>query len=217
MKRKSKKNYWPLYLLGGGLLASLIFLLYIFRYLWLPEKSSSIQTPNLAPESVLNFRHPLTGEPSAIEIPKPQVFAVMVENSAEAWPLSGLDQAFLVIEAPVEAKIPRLEGFYYLGQKEVEKIGPVRSARPYYVDWAEEFGALYAHVGGSPAALKQITASNDLFDLNEFWHGPNFWREAFRFIPHNVYTSTELLTQAFSNQTSSTDYGLWAFKDDTPT
>jgi len=107
------------------------------------------------------IRHPLTGQIIDAQLDNlPQVFGVMVENSADAWPLSGLDQAFLVIEAPVEGSIPRFIAFFSDDQ-EVEKIGPVRSARPYYIDWNDGLQAMYTHVGGSPEALELIKNTYD--------------------------------------------------------
>lgn len=163
------------------------------------------------------FRHPLTG--AVLDAPLnslPQVYAVMIENSADAWPLSGLEDAFLVIEAPVEGAIPRFEAFFS-SENEVSKIGPVRSARPYYLDWATEFDALYVHVGGSPEALGLI-ADRGMLDLNEFFQGEYFWRDTLRrFAPHNVYTSTELLGEALDElEPEVPEYDSWIFKTDTP-
>lgn len=123
--------------------------------------------------------------------------AVVIENSVDAWPISGIAAANLVWEAPAEAGIPRLLAIFADGS-EIVKIGPVRSARPYFVDWTEEFQALFAHVGGSPEALNLIP-SRAIFDLNEFFRGNYFWRASDRPRPHNVYTSTELLTRAIKD------------------
>jgi hypothetical protein len=170
-------------------------------------------------EDEIKARHPLTGEPIAEEIDRPAVYGVMIENMVEAWPLSGVDQAFLVIEAPVEAAIPRFLAFYYQDQ-EVDKIGPVRSARPYYLDWAQGLEAMYVHVGGSPAALTEISEQN-MFDLNEFYRGWYFWRSSSRSAPHNVYTSSDLLIDAYEEESawrtmSDLEYGLWDYKVDLP-
>lgn len=123
-------------------------------------------------------------------------FAVMVENSAEAWPLSGIADARLVIEAPVEGSIPRLSAYFDDTQVEVKQIGPVRSLRPYYSDWARGFGAMVAHVGGSPEALAAVDTQR-ITSLNEFYWGRFFWRSLDRYAPHNVYTSVGLLNQGF--------------------
>jgi hypothetical protein len=158
-------------------------------------------------------RHPLTGQPVEAELGvKPQIFGVMVENSYDAWPLSGIEEAPLVIEAPVEGSIPRLIAFFSNDQV-VDKIGPVRSARPYYLDWAHEFDSLYAHVGGSPAALEAIK-SQGLHDLNEFQQSEYFWRDHQRYAPHNVYTSTSLLNKSLEElQLANPNYQTWLFKD----
>lgn len=138
------------------------------------------------------FAHPLTGLSMTEPILLPQVFGVMIDNHESARPQSGIDEAFLVIEAPVEAGIPRFLAFFTDDQKDVEKIGPVRSARPYFLDWNAEFDALYVHVGGSNEALAKIS-SGDTFDLNQFWHDDFFWRSENRLAPYNVFTSTTLL------------------------
>lgn len=142
----------------------------------------------------IKFRDPLTGAPLEEARTKPFVYSVMVENAADAWPLSGVDEAFLVIEAPVEGNIPRFITFFD-SEKEVNEIGPVRSARPYYVSWTGWFDSLYAHVGGSPEALEDLRRSR-VKDLNEFFNGQYFYRSRLRNAPHNVYTDSELLAKA---------------------
>lgn len=176
----------------------------------------SAVSETIAPPEVLAFRHPLTGQKVAVQQDRPAVYAVMVENSADAWPQSGVDQAFQVMEAPTEGRIPRLLTFYSADQT-VEKIGPVRSARPYYIDWASAYGALYAHVGGSPDALETLKITDTVFDLNEFFHQYQFWRAHDRFAPHNVYTSTDLLARGRALRYADAlvpEYGLMTFKDD---
>jgi hypothetical protein len=194
--------------------------LYAFRgAIFLGGKEDAGEAVPVSDLSAPSFRHPLTGAPVESEVEPPHVFGVMVENMVDSWPQSGLEDAFLVIEAPVEAAIPRFIAFFSEEQN-VEKIGPVRSARPYYVDWANELNALYAHVGGSDAALGLIS-SNGTFDLNEFSFGQYFWRSADRVAPHNVYTSTELLGSALERRQEQEvapepEYGAWTFKADEP-
>lgn len=171
-------------------------------------------------EEVVFYRHPLTGLSTSEEIEQPQVFATMVDNHEEAWPPSGVDQAFLVVEVPVEAGIPRMLAFF-TEEQAVEEIGPVRSARPYFLDWAAELDALYAHVGGSNQALDMI-ASGGTFDLNQYWWGEYFWRATDRYAPHNVYTSTELLNAFYTLREEAGVaptrlYDLWMFKEPEPT
>ncbi|KKW36458.1 MAG: hypothetical protein UY82_C0024G0007 [Candidatus Uhrbacteria bacterium GW2011_GWC2_53_7] len=163
-------------------------------------------------------RHPLSGEwlNEAMELPR--VYGVMVENHLDSRPQSGLDQALLVMEAPVEARLPRLLAFFSEEQG-VEKIGPVRSARPYYLDWNAELDAVYAHVGGSPAALALLQA-DDTIDIDEFANEWFFWRaDEMRSAPHNVYTSLDLLGDAlerFESRFGAEDnaWDSWTFKED---
>jgi len=119
-------------------------------------------------------------------------FAVMVENYPDAWPLSGVSKAQVVIEAPVEGGITR---FMLLIDPvtDVSEIGPIRSARPYYVEYADSWHAFYTHVGGSPEGLSLIQTKDNLIDIDQFRYGNTFWRSILRFAPHNVYTSMELL------------------------
>ena len=121
--------------------------------------------------------------------------AVMVENHVDARPLSGPAKAQVVIEAPVEGGITRFMLFFD-ATSTVSEIGPVRSARPYFVDWAYGWRALYTHVGGSPESLTQIRALSSLGNLDEMGSGGYFWRSKARYAPHNTYTETELMTKA---------------------
>jgi hypothetical protein len=115
----------------------------------------------------------------------------MIDNSIEARPQFGIADAPLVYEAIAEGSISRFMAVFSLDQT-IDKIGPVRSARPYYIDWAEEFGGLYVHVGGSPDGLAQLAAAG-VFNLDQFYNGSTFWRDQTRYAPHNVLTSTQLL------------------------
>jgi len=144
----------------------------------------------------------------------PDVVAIMIENNLEAWPLSGVAAASIVYEAPVEGNIPRYLAIY-AADTEIEQVGPVRSARPYYLDWAAEYGNLmYMHVGGSPEALALIDTYN-IFNINEFYRGWYFWREnGTRKAPHNTYTSRALWEKAlvdYRPYSERENYDGWVF------
>jgi hypothetical protein len=142
------------------------------------------------------------------------VTAVMIENSDAARPQAGLSQAGVVFEAVAEGGITRFMALYQDTQPAT--VGPIRSARPYYVSWALGFNAGYAHVGGSPDALADITAWH-VRDLNEFYNGSSYHRITTRQAPHNVYTGLAILTklEASKGYTSST-YTSWSRKKDSP-
>lgn len=178
----------------------------------LPRMKGEVAAPDRSGEASVQEpmgRHPLTGAVVYEKTDAPQVYGVMVDNHVDAWPQAGLNRAFLVFEAPVEAGISRFLAFFHEGQ-EVKKIGPVRSARPYFLDWNNELDALYAHVGGSDAALDLIV-SGGTFDLNEYWLAGYFWRAHNRYAPHNTYTSTERLS-SYAGQRHPV-YETWTFKD----
>lgn len=148
----------------------------------------------------------------------PELVAVMIENSADAWPLSGLATASVVYEAPVEGNIPRFMAIYNLFS-DVAEVGPVRSARPYFLDWVSEYGqTMYMHVGGSPDALAKIEADN-IFDMNEFGRGRYFYRESSRTAPHNAYTNSKLWQKASEDYSKFYDesiYDGWVFEVSEP-
>ncbi len=143
---------------------------------------------------------------------EPGLFSVMIENHSDSRPPSGLSGADLIYESVVEAPITRFLAVFSLDNK-INKIGPVRSARPFYVDWAKEFKAPYLHVGGSPEALDYL-AESYVFDLNQFSFGQYFWRDSSRHKPHNVYTSTDLVKKAIASQSWSikNDFNSWKYK-----
>lgn len=129
---------------------------------------------------------------------------VMIENHTESRPQSGLSKADVVYEAVAEGGITRFMGVYLC--QDVARVGPVRSARTYFLDWISEYDGLYAHVGGAgtpgPAdALGQIERYG-IKALNQFNLGfPTFERDQKRInqgiaIEHTMYSSTDKLWDA---------------------
>lgn len=143
--------------------------------------------------------------------------AAMLDNIPVARPQAGIAEASVVYEALVEGGLTRFMAVY--PETAVSKrIGPVRSARPYFIDWALEYDAQYVHVGGSPEALTKIE-DVDARDLNEMHAGAAFWRDRTRDAPHNTYTSMALLSEAFTKRHGDravTALRGWRFKDDAP-
>ncbi|MHC2994228.1 MAG: DUF3048 domain-containing protein [Candidatus Atribacteria bacterium] len=113
--------------------------------------------------------------------------SIMIENSEGARPQTGLDKASIVYEVLAEGGITRFLAIYY--DKDAEEVGPVRSARPYFVSKSLEHQAIYVHVGGSEEAYNFIKEEK-IDDINEFVDFQPFWRTKDREPPHNLYTST---------------------------
>ncbi len=113
--------------------------------------------------------------------------SVMIENSEGARPQAGLDKANIVYEMLAEGGITRFLAVYF--ENEAEVVGPVRSARPYFISKSLEHQAIYVHAGGSEEAYNFIVAEK-IDDINEFINFQPFWRSRDRNPPHNLYTST---------------------------
>lgn len=137
------------------------------------------------------FYSPLTGERVADEAATKQtVTAIMIENSPDARPQSGVKQAGVIYEAIAEGGITRFLTLHQ--QDKPQLIGPVRSLRMYYVDWLAPYNASVAHIGGSAAALAEIR-NGKYRDIDQFFNAGSYWRATDRYAPHNVYTSFERL------------------------
>ena len=80
---------------------------------------------------------------------------VTIENHLDSRPQSGLSRADVVYEVVAEGGITRFLGIFYCGaaltSEQKYDIGPIRSARTYFLDWVSEYGdyPLYVHVGGA--------------------------------------------------------------------
>ena len=125
-------------------------------------------------------------------------FAVMIDNHEDAWPQAGLQEAYMVYEIIVEGGETRLMALFKGAN--LEKIGPVRSARHYFIDYAMENDAIYVHFGQSPQAQSDIKkySINDINGIAE--DGTTFWRVKDKYAPHNAVTSTEKLLKSAQNK-----------------
>ena len=114
--------------------------------------------------------------------------AVMIDNHSGAWPQANLNKAYLVYEIVVEGGETRLMALFK-GQ-DLEEIGPVRSSRHYFLDYALENDAIYVHHGWSPQAQSDITTLgvNNINGITE--SSSDFWRVKDKSAPHNLFTST---------------------------
>lgn len=126
--------------------------------------------------------------PPAIGLP----LGVMIENELAARPFQmGLSKAGIVYEAPTEGNITRFLAIFAPGNFP-KKIGPVRSARPYFIDWMHEYKGVYAHVGGDARALSRLR-KEDIWDVDQFVYENYFWRENVGRVAleHTMFTSGE--------------------------
>ncbi|WP_199617535.1 DUF3048 domain-containing protein [Paenibacillus alkalitolerans] len=156
-----------------------------------PEPTEPV-TQEKEAEPIAPYRHPLTGTPSQLQLTdRPAV--VMVENSPAARPQSGLHKADIVYEILAEGDITRFVAVYH--SQTVEKIGPVRSIRPYFVELGAGLDAVIVHAGWSQDAMNVIS-KNRLNHLDQVYGDHKYyWREKSRKAPHNLYTSTEMIKE----------------------
>jgi hypothetical protein len=188
---KFSKKQWliicavTLIIIGGGATAYAL----LHKTTPTPKIAAKVSLPvkkTVTPSSPTTVASTLTGLPVSPSINQQPVTAVMIENSTFARPQSGLDQAGVVFEAIAEGGITRFVALFQ--DTAPSYIGPVRSVRPYYLDWLSGFDAAVAHVGGSGEALQDIS-SWGIKDMNQFYNGSYFERISSRVAPHNVYTS----------------------------
>lgn len=159
----------------------------------------------------------LDGTQVAPENANKHPLAVMIENHPDARPQSGLKQASLVYETATEGGITRFMAIF--GPNETDHVGPIRSARTYFIDWAEEYNAFYTHAGGSGNGLAKIK-TDKVLDL-DYNYNPNkaYWRESKPGLSseHTLYADTSKLRDIANNYkkwSTDGDFIAWQFKPD---
>jgi len=144
------------------------------------------------------------------------VYAVMLDNNPAARPHAGLSQASVVYNTLVEGGATRIMAVF---SSDVlpDRIGPVRSARPYYLEWLSEYDGMYVHAGGSPEALQTISAF-DLRAVNCIGNGARYcFRDYTGYAPHNMFTDHEKMAYAMRDLEYTDikpEYNTWRFKDE---
>lgn len=152
------------------------------------EEKPIIDSGKEESEEILPYQSPLTGV-GLKEEATGRSYAVMINNDPKARPQSGLHKADIVYEVLAEGNITR---FLAIFQSETaERIGPVRSARDYYIELAKGYDALYIAHGYSPEA-KQMLDQGYIDHINGMqYDGSLFKRDKARVAPHNSYITSE--------------------------
>ncbi|TSC94827.1 MAG: Uncharacterized protein Athens101428_168 [Candidatus Berkelbacteria bacterium Athens1014_28] len=150
------------------------------------------------------FKSILDGTETTKELSTRHPLGIMIENHTDARPQYGLTSASIIYEAIAEGGITRFLAVF--SPRDAEKVGPIRSARTYYVDWIKELNGYYAHIGGNYDALELIK-SNGILDLDQFSNPSAYWREYKKGVSseHTVYTATSKLYKIASDKKYSTD------------
>jgi len=207
-----KKFYWAIIIAFVSALVIIGLAYYLTRLAAIPNSYYSFSDYD---GPAYDTPSPLTGVLTTKEQAERRVIGVMVENSPAARPQSGLAKASLVYEAVAEGGITRFLVFYL--EDDANRIGPVRSARAYYLPWVKELDSSYAHVGGSSIALPLIQ-NYGIKDLDQFSNSQYFWRDSARYAPHNVYSTTKRLREAGNSHDweDRNQINAWDFQDTEP-
>ena len=163
------------------------------------------EEPQLADNHEGQAQSILTGEWIDESLASKRPIALMIENTEATLPQYNISKADLIYECPVEGGITRLMGLYqdYSG---MDRIGNVRSCRLYYVYFAKEFDAIYVHAGESKYAVDVLDSDFiDNIDGIKAVGNTCFYRTNDRKAPHNLYISSDGISQAITELGYRTD------------
>ena len=136
---------------------------------------------------------PLSGIYAAEELVNGRVISVVFDNHPKAKWQSGLKDAEVIYEFPVEGPYTRYLGLYLINSP--DSLGPIRSARPYFVTMAWQFDSIFVHVGGSEQAKADVRNLN-MAEIDGLTSSSKvFWRMSHKRAPNNMYSSMEVLRQ----------------------
>ena len=193
LKKKSDREFA---MMVGLLLVALILLAIYYSTM-----DTKTVTPPTEPKVIQQSRLKVVNENS-----NERPIAVMIDNNVGNSSQAGLQDSYLNYEILVEGGLTRIMAIYK--DKEVNLIGPVRSARHYFLDYAMESDAVYAHYGWSPYAQRDIS-NLDINNINGMTDSSPYARDTSLKAPHNVFTSTTKLRNYFSNKSYEQESSNW--------
>lgn len=196
----------------------------------LPDPTTDVSpapTPTATPEPTptpLPYANPLSGEPMEEDISANRPFAIMINNIQQALPQCGVSNAEIIYEIPAEGGVTRMMAIF-TDISDVEKIGSLRSIRPYYADVGISYDAIVIHAGGSQESYTEMSGYDvDHLDgvLGTYVEGA-FYRDPDRMhygIEHSLFSIGAKLIEAaedegfsLTHEGGAYDYGL-TFSED---
>lgn len=179
--------------------------------------------PAVSPQEPRTEVSPLNGllftKTEMNELKGKRPIAVMINNHAEARPQSGLNSADVVYETLAESGITRYLAIFW--SQAPAKVGPIRSARQYYLEWLSPYDPLFIYDGCADTDNPKTDACGNMYTYNikriatiGAWR----WNDGRRYAPHNEYSS---LINAWEygekqNWDSFPNIESWKFKNDSP-
>ncbi|MDO5127200.1 MAG: DUF3048 domain-containing protein [Eubacteriales bacterium] len=146
----------------------------------------------------------LTGEWIDESLENQRPICMMINNIIDAMPQSGISKADLTFEILVEGGVTRYL-CVFKDYASLEKVGPVRSARHYYVRMNDFIDGIYAHYGWSDYA-RQLIEQEGTNNINGLYDDKAYYRDNSRYAPHNVYTDGARLKDAVERNGYRTTY-----------
>lgn len=185
----------------------------------------SVSAPELTPEATPapeKIRNPLNGEPIDKDISELRPYAVMLNNIKVALPQCGVSKADIIYEVLAEGDITRFEAIFS-NLDGVGTLGSMRSSRPYYIEIALSYDAIYVHAGGSEQAYSDISSKrvNNIDGVRGAYANDTFYRDPSRKkygVEHSLFTTSDKLLECTeklgynTKHSGSFDYGL-SFSD----
>ncbi len=151
------------------------------------------------------------------ELKKRRPIAAIISNHIHARPTSNLHKADVVYEALVEGGITRFVAIYWAN--EPNKIGSIRSARQYHLEWLSEYDPLFVYDGFAISSDRRVDAAGniDRYVLRKIYTS-GAWRVNERSSPHNQYSSTIRTWEIAENRgwDGHSEVESWSFKNDAP-
>ncbi len=144
------------------------------------EPTAATETPTVTkePEVIIN---PLTGEASDKDISSIRPYAVMINNIVVAQPQVGISNADILYEVLAEGGITRMMGIF-TNMADIEKLGSMRSLRPYYLSISMSYDAITVHAGGSEQAYSDVKTlgADDIDGVRGSYADGTFFRDKSR-------------------------------------
>jgi hypothetical protein len=164
---------------------------------------------------------PLDGVAAKADIRARLPVAVTIDDNVQARPQYGFNSASIVYQAPADGGETRYMMVFQ--EQDAQRIEPVRSGRPYFVNWASEYRSAFAHYGGDAKTLLYLPQLDGkvLYNVDAIYgSGSAFHRDKTRVAPHNgVTSSTAVRKKAISDGAPKdipSDVGVRPFADDMP-
>jgi hypothetical protein len=155
-----------------------------------PSAAASVAPASPTPAPVSPYAA-LDGVEAAPDVRDRLPVAVMIDDNVVARPQYGFNAASIVYQAPADGGETRYMMVFQ--ERDAKRIEPVRSGRPYFVNWASEYRAAFAHYGGDRRTLAYIPKLHNkvLYNVDAlFYSSRPFHRDKERKAPHNAVTGS---------------------------